>query len=246
MPVIWQAFVEDLSIASWHHQSSEGRHDQLDGIPFYYPVGDPQRHRLAGGRLLSLLELAAVVVTLLAVYLTTRQIISCWPLAMVSVTLYAIVFYDARLYADMGLQGLYFGLAVYGWWAWVHGGKGRGKLEVSRTSRRTRALLILVAALGGILLGQTLARFTNASLPFMDSMLTSFSIAAQWMQTRKLLECWLLWLVVDVCYVGMFGYKELYLTAGLYAVFLVLAALGFAEWRRSMRSSPLEAPELAS
>ncbi len=186
-----------------------------------------------------------MVVTLLAVYLTTRQIIWCWPLAMVSVTLYAIVFYGARLYADMGLQGLYLGLAVYGWWAWLRGGEDHGELEVSRTSTRTRGLLVLVAALGGIALGQTLARLTNASLPFMDSMLTAFSVAAQWMQTRKLLECWLVWLVVDVCYVGMFLYKGLYLTAGLYAVFLVLAVMGFAEWRRSVKTDPLPAPVLA-
>ncbi len=144
------------------------------------------------------LELVAVVLTLLAVYLTVRQIIWCWPLAMVSVTLYAAVFYDARLYADMGLQSLYLGLAAYGWWAWSHGGEDHGELEVSLTSRRTRVVLVLVATLGGILLGQTLTHFSNASLPFMDSMLTSFSIAAQWMQTQKLLESWLAWLAVDV------------------------------------------------
>ena len=181
------------------------------------------------------LELVAVVLTLVAVYLTARQIIWCWPLAMVSVTLYAFVFYDARLYADMGLQGLYFGLAVYGWWAWLRGGEDHGALEVSLTSKRARVVLAGVATLAGLLLGQTLTRFTNASLPFMDSMLTSFSIAAQWMQTRKLLESWLVWIAVDVFYVGMFVYKELDLTAGLYAVFLALAAMGFREWRRSMR-----------
>jgi len=183
------------------------------------------------------LELVAVVLTLAAVFLTVRQIIWCWPLAMISVTLYALVFYDARLYADMGLQGLYFGLAVYGWWAWLHGGEDRGELAVSLTSGRTRGVLLLVATLGAILLGQTLTRFTNASLPLMDSTLTSVSITAQWMQTQKLLESWLVWLTVDVFYVGMFLYKELYLTAGLYAIFLVLAAMGFAEWRRSMTSS---------
>ena len=193
------------------------------------------------------LELVAAALTLVAVYLTARQIIWCWPLAMVSVTLYAAVFYAARLYADMGLQALYFGLAVYGWWAWLHGGEDHGELEVSLTSSRTRVVLVVVATLGGVLLGQTLTRFTNASLPFMDSMLTSFSIAAQWMQTRKLLESWLVWLAVDVFYVGMFLYKDLYLTAGLYTVFLVLAAMGFTEWRRSMRRTGLKAaPELAS
>ncbi len=193
------------------------------------------------------LELVAAVLTLVAVYLTARQIIWCWPLAMVSVTLYAAVFYDARLYADMGLQALYFGLAVYGWWAWLHGGEDHGELEVSLTSSRTRVVLVVVATLGGVLLGQTLTRFTNASLPFMDSMLTSFSIAAQWMQTRKLLESWLVWLAVDVFYVGMFLYKDLYLTAGLYTVFLVLAVMGFTQWRGSMRRTGLKAaPELAS
>ncbi len=180
------------------------------------------------------LELVAVVLTLLAVYLTVRQVIWCWPLAMVSVSLYAVVFYLARLYADMGLQGLYFGLSAYGWWAWLHGGRDRGGLEVSLASSGTRVLLFLAATLGGILLGQTLARFTSASLPAMDSMLASFSVAAQWMQTRKLLESWLVWLAVDVGYVGMFVYKELYLTAGLYTVFLVLAVVGFGQWRRSM------------
>ncbi len=183
------------------------------------------------------LELIAVVLTLLAVYLTVRQIIWCWPLGMISVALYAVVFYEVRLYADMGLQGLYFGLAAYGWWAWLHGGEDHGELEVSLTSGRRRLLLLLGATLGGILLGQTLTHFTNASLPFVDSVLTSFSIAAQWMQTRKLLESWLVWLAVDVCYIGMFLYKGLYPTAGLYTVFLVLAAMGFAQWRRSLQGS---------
>ena len=192
------------------------------------------------------LELFAVVLTLLAVYLTVRQIIWCWPLAMISVVLYGIVFYEVRLYADMGLQGLYFGLAAYGWWAWTGGGVQHGELAVGLMSGRGRVLLVVAAVLGGILLGQTLAHFTSASLPFADSMLTSLSIAAQWMQARKRLESWLLWLAVDVCYAGMFLYKGLYLTAGLYLVFLVLAAIGFAAWRRSMGGSRIGSPEVPS
>jgi nicotinamide mononucleotide transporter len=180
------------------------------------------------------LELVAVVVTVAAVYLTVRQIIWCWPLAMVSVTLYAVVFYRARLYADMGLQGIYFALAAYGWWAWLHGAEDHGKLRVSLAAWPTRFSLLLLGAVAGFLLGLTLHRFTDASLPFMDSTLSSFSIIAQWMQTRKLLEAWLVWLAVDVFYVGMFLYKGLFLTAGLYAVFLYLAVLGLVAWRRSM------------
>lgn len=180
------------------------------------------------------LEFIAVVVTLIAVYLTTRQIIWCWPLGLISVNLYAAVFFHAKLYADMGLQALYFGLAVYGWWAWLHGGEDHGKLQVTLASRRMKTALVVVGVVSGVVLGQTLNRFTDASLPFMDSILTSFSLVAQWMQTRKNLEAWLVWLAVDVFYVGMFLYKGLYPTAGLYAVFLYLALLGYMEWKRSM------------
>ena len=179
-------------------------------------------------------ELTAVIVTLLAVYLTTRQNIWCWPTALLSVSMYAVVFFEAKLYADMGLQAIYFALAVYGWWAWLHGGENRGRLEVSRGSRTLMLVLAAIGAVSGVVLGLTLHRFTDASIPFMDSTLSSFSIVAQWMQTRKLLETWLLWIVVDVFYVGMFVYKGLGLTAGLYAIFLVLAVKGYLNWKRSI------------
>jgi nicotinamide mononucleotide transporter len=165
---------------------------------------------------------------------------------MISVVLYAVVFFQAKLYADMGLQALYFALAVYGWWAWLHGGEDHGELRVSLASRRMRWSLAASGLIAGVVLGQTLDRFTDASLPFMDSLLTSFSIIAQWMQTRKKLEAWLVWLAVDVFYVGMFLYKGLYPTAGLYAVFLYLALLGFMEWKRSMGQTviPLQSGEV--
>ncbi len=181
-----------------------------------------------------LLEFIAVAVTLLAVYLTARQVIWCWPLGMISVTLYAVVFFQSKLYADMGLQAIYFALAVYGWWAWQRGGEDHTALRVSLLSIKSRVALAAAAALAGVVLGRMLHAWTDASLPFMDSTLTSFSIAAQWMQTRKFLEAWLVWLAVDVFYVGMFLYKGLYLTAGLYAVFLYLAVLGLLSWRKSM------------
>ncbi len=191
-------------------------------------------------------ELVAVLVTLAAVYLTTRQVIWCWPLALVSVALYAVVFYQARLYADMGLQGLYFALSIYGWWAWLHGGQDHGALEVTRTSRPMRLALMVIGTAGGLLLGATLNRLTNADLPFMDSLLTSFSVVAQWMQTRKLLEAWLVWLALDVLYVGMFLFKGLVPTAALYAAFLYLAGLGFVQWRRSMHGvGPHAAAEMS-
>jgi nicotinamide mononucleotide transporter len=152
----------------------------------------------------------------------------------VNVVLYALVFWDAKLYADMGLQVIYAALSVYGWYAWLYGGEGRTELRVTRTTPRVATLLTLVAAAGSALLGALLRHATDAALPYMDSFLSSTSLAAQWMMTKKLLENWLVWIAVDVLYVGMFLFKGLYLTAGLYAVFLALAVRGYVDWRRSM------------
>jgi nicotinamide mononucleotide transporter len=172
------------------------------------------------------------------VWLSVRQNILSWPTAIVNVVLYAVVFYQAKLYADMGLQVIYAALSVYGWYEWLYGGAGRTELHVTRTSARLAALLALIALSGSALLGTLLRHTTDAALPYMDSFLSSTSLVAQWMMTRKKLENWLVWIAVDVLYVGMFIFKGLYLTAGLYAVFLALAVRGYLDWRRSMAETP--------
>ena len=172
----------------------------------------------------------------LGVWLTVRENIWCWPTGLVSVGAYVIVFYRARLYADMGLQVVYIALCLYGWYAWLHGGTARGPLVVSRIPR---LLLLGACAAGGcfaLVLGATLSGATDAALPFMDSSTTAFSLVAQWMQTRKWIENWWVWIVVDAVYVGIYIFKGLLLTAGLYAVFLALAGLGLVAWRRSLRA----------
>ncbi len=186
---------------------------------------------------MSTLELFAAVTGAISVWLSVRQNIWSWPTAIVNVVLYAVVFWEAKLYADMGLQIIYAVLSIYGWYEWLYGGEGRTRLRVTRTTPRLGVLLTLIAATGSALLGTLLHRTTDAALPFMDSALTSASLVAQWQMTKKLLENWLLWIAVDVLYVGMFIYKGLYLTAGLYAVFLVLAVKGYVDWRRSMAAS---------
>ena len=183
---------------------------------------------------MSLLELLAAVTGALSVWLSVRQNIWSWPTAIVNVVLYAIVFRGAKLYADMGLQVVYAVLSVYGWYQWRYGGQGRTWLRVTRTTPRLAAGLAVVAAVASAILGALLHRATDAALPYLDSALSSTSLVAQWMMTRKLLENWLVWIAVDVLYVGMFLFKELYLTAGLYAVFLGLAVRGWLDWRRSM------------
>ena len=182
------------------------------------------------------LELVAAIVGAISVWLSVRQNIWSWPTAIVNVVLYALVFHDAKLYADMGLQVIYAVLSVYGWYEWLYGGEGRTELRVTRTAARVWAVLVAIAVAGSAVLGIVLRHETDAALPYMDASLSSTSLVAQWMMTRKLLENWLVWIAVDVLYVGMFIFKDLYLTAALYAVFLALAVRGYVDWRRSMRS----------
>ena len=187
---------------------------------------------------MSSLELFAAVLGAISVYLSVRQNIWSWPTAIVNVAVYAVVFYNAKLYADMGLQVIYAVLSVYGWYEWLYGGANRTELHVTRTSPRLGGVLALIALGGAAALGVVLRGATDAALPFMDSFLSSTSLVAQWMMTRKKLENWLVWIAVDVLYVGMFIFKHLYITAGLYTVFLVLAVRGYLDWRTSMAERP--------
>jgi nicotinamide mononucleotide transporter len=179
-------------------------------------------------------EIVGVLTGILSVWLTTRQKIWCWPVGILSVSAFIVVFFRAKLYAAMGLQVVYVGLLAYGWHAWLHGGEGQVALRVSRVPRRLAFGLAVAAAAATGIAGYWLRARTDEALPYLDGFTTSFSLVAQWMQARKYLENWLLWVVVDVVYVGMSLSQGLMLTAGLYAVYIGLALLGFRDWRRSM------------
>ena len=179
-------------------------------------------------------EVLAVITGIISVYLSTRENIWSWPTALVNVALYFVVFYETKLYADMGLQVVYFVLSLYGWYEWLYGGENRTELHVSRSSPALGARLAMIGIACVAVLGTVLARFTDAALPYIDSATASTSLVAQWMMTRKILENWAVWAAVDVVYIAMFVFKRLYLTAGLYAVFLVLAVMGYIQWKRSL------------
>jgi nicotinamide mononucleotide transporter len=182
------------------------------------------------------LEIVATILGLISVWLTVRQNIWCWPTGLVMVALYAVIFFRARLYADAGLQIVFFGLQIYGWYEWVCGGKDRRELKVTRITMRLGLVLAAMAAAGAGAMGYLLATRTDAALPYPDSTATVLSLVAQWMLARKLLENWLVWITVDVLSIGIYWVKGLHPTMALYAAFLVLAALGWVEWKKSLRS----------
>jgi nicotinamide mononucleotide transporter len=180
------------------------------------------------------LEIVATLFGAVCVYLSVRQSVWTWPTGLVNVLLFVVVFWQARLYADMGLQVLYAGASIYGWWAWLHGGQAGGELHVTRTPVRWLLGLFAAGAVSSVALGTWLQAHTNASLPYLDASLSSFSVVAQWQMTRKWIENWMLWIVLNAVYVGMFINKQLYPTAAQYALFLVLAVMGLRDWARSM------------
>ncbi|MEO5589013.1 MAG: nicotinamide riboside transporter PnuC, partial [Gemmatimonadaceae bacterium] len=98
-------------------------------------------------------------------------------------------------------------------------------------------ILVVIAALSTLVLGTLVGRNTDAALPYVDALTTSTSLVAQWMMTKKLLENWIVWVSVDVGYIGMYIYKDLYVTSALYAVFLVLSVMGYIQWKRSLAAT---------
>jgi len=171
------------------------------------------------------------------VILAIRQIPWCWPIGIANAVLFLVVYVNARLYGAAGLQAVYVVVSVYGWHEWRHGGAGHGRLAVSRTPPAWAMGLAVSGAFAALALGLVLKDRTNDALPFADAAVTAFSLVAQWMATRKWLENWLLWIVLNVSNVAICLSQGLYSMSVLYAFFLVLAVGGFREWSRSMREA---------
>ncbi len=189
---------------------------------------------------MTMIEAIASLFGLLCVWLTVRQNIWCWPVGLVMVSLYIWIFYQAKLYSDMGLQVVYVGLQIYGWMHWLRGGPRDSTLPITRLDRGRAILWIAVAGVGTALLGSAMAHWTDASVPYWDAATTVLSLVAQYLLARKVLENWPFWITVDVLAIGIYTVKELYITAGLYAVFLGLATWGWIAWTKSLREQNQE------
>ena len=174
----------------------------------------------------------------LSVYWMTQQKPAAWPTGLLMVLMYVWIFHEARLYSEMLLQAIYVAMQIYGWWQWLHGGKQKQGLVVSSLGALGIGQGLLIGSCITLALGFAMHRYTDANFPWLDAALTGFSLVAQYWMAKKRLQCWLLWVVLDVIYVGMFTTAGLYLTAALYALFTVLAVYGWLEWRLNLRLSP--------
>ena len=182
------------------------------------------------------LEASATALGLANQWLTIRRNILCWPVGIASVTLFGLVFFDARLYSDLLLQGVYVGLQAYGWHAWLHGAPGRAVLAIRRLAPIDywRAPLLIVAI--ATILGSVMRIATDASLPYVDATATALSLVAQWLQARKVLEGWIVFIAANLVFIGIYATKGLYITIGLFVVLTGMAIAGYLAWRAAYRA----------
>jgi nicotinamide mononucleotide transporter len=184
------------------------------------------------------LELAGAITAILGIWLTTRRLLICWPVTLVSIFLYMVVFYRAGLYSDALLQVFFVAFTFYGWWHWWRGVRQEGTVRVVPLPRSSLITAILLGIPGSFVLG-TLARHLHAALPYLDAVLMSYSLIASWWGARKHIANWWLWIIVDLVYIGEYIYKDLWITAVLYAGLVGLAILGLREWRRAAASDQI-------
>lgn len=182
---------------------------------------------------MSALETVAVVLALAYVMLAMRQNRLCWVAAFVSALLYLVIFADVKLYMEAGLQVVYATMAIVGWIFW-----GRDNttdtLPVTTRSWQFHTAALLGIAIGTWTSGSLLAAYTDAARPFVDAGTTVAAVVCTWMVTRKILENWLYWIVINAVSVWLFTDRGLSLTSGLFALYIVLSVAGYLSWRRTL------------
>lgn len=183
------------------------------------------------------IEIVAAAITAVSIWLAARQSVWYYPTGIVSVALYTWIFAEARLYAEAGLQVVWFGLMLYGWYEWLYGGEFHDELRVSRTPRPVWAGIVFAAVMMSLLIALLQMRYTSNPAPLADSSIAAFSIVAQAMTAKKWIESWLFWMAINVAAVALYISRDLHPTAALYAILFILGIKGYLDWRRSLVSA---------
>lgn len=178
------------------------------------------------------IEIAAAVLGVINVFLVVRRSTWNYPFGIATVALYFFVFGHAKLYSDALLQIFFFVIQIYGWWAWYHAKHVDRGVTVRWMAGHERWPWIAATVAAILLWGTAMARLTDAAAPYVDAATAGLSVAAQILQSLRRVESWVLWIAADVIYLGLYTWRGLYVTTGLYGVFLILAIVGLNEWKR--------------
>jgi len=185
---------------------------------------------------MSMIEIVAVLLGIANIVLIIRRSVWNFPVAIVMVALYFIIFRDAKLYSDAGLQIFFAAINLYGWWSWNRNKDDSGVISVRRLPATGYALWITGSILAIWAWGAIMHAETDASYPYWDASVAMLSILGQILMTRRFVENWHYWIIVNIISIPLYIVKDLHLTAGLYGIFLVLAIAGLVEWRKAERA----------
>lgn len=186
----------------------------------------------------NIIEIIGTIAGLIFLYLEIKQNKWLWPVGLLTSVMYIYVFFVAKLYADMSLQFYYVFISIYGWIIWSYGSnQSKKELPVTHLSRKLFLILFGVSMAIYVFISYVLVNFTDGSVPYWDAFTTALSIVATWMLARKILEQWLVWVVVNAVSLGLYIYKGLYPTSILFFFYTVLAIIGYLQWKKDMPRS---------
>lgn len=182
-------------------------------------------------------EISGTVLGIAYVFLSIKQNILTWLFGLLTSVLYIYVFFVSKFYADMALQIYYVWVSIYGWYLWTKGKEtkhGQSTLPVSRLSRKLTFLLVSISIVLWIGIFFILKNYTDSPIPIGDAFTTALSIVATWMLARKIIEHWLIWVVVDFVSLLLYIYKGLYPTSIMFVVYTIAAIWGYTEWKKDL------------
>lgn len=183
-------------------------------------------------------ELLATIFSLIYVFFSVKEKRISWFFGFLCSALYIVVFFQSKFYADMSLQFYYLAVSVFGWITWknIKNENIAQTLHIS-TLNKSQFFQYFISSVAIYVVYYLILKFlTDSTIPIMDSIVGALSVIATWMLAKKKIENWLLWIVADALALGLFIYKELYPTAVLFVFYTVMAAIGYFEWRKSLRS----------
>jgi nicotinamide mononucleotide transporter len=182
------------------------------------------------------IEVFGSIFGLIYLYFSIKQIIWLWPVGIISSLLYIFVFYKSKFYADMSLQVYYLVVSIYGWFYWEKDKEQQhDETHVVSSSVKEWFIFVFITFLLTVAIGYGLDNFTDSPLPYWDTFTTAGSIVATWMLARKYIDQWLFWIVVDFVSMGTYIYKSLYPTVILFAVYTVMAYIGYKSWKKDLK-----------
>ena len=186
-------------------------------------------------------EMLAVFLSVSYLILAIKQSLWCWPAAFISTLIYSILFFDASLLMDSALNIFYLVIAIYGWYSWKYGNVKNQNvdLEISTYGLTKNLQIILGLIVLSLVLGYIMANYTSADYAYLDTFTTVFAIFTTYTLTKKVLENWLYWIVIDSVSIYIYINKGFYLTAVLFALYTILAFVAYNNWKKEYENLEL-------